>query len=129
MKAFRQCSRTGCQKVAVATLTYQYEESTVVLGPLSTSAEPNTYDLCADHADSLTAPKGWQIVRLQDKFEPAPPSEDDLLALADAVREASRQQGPKADPTPPPPPRPQIARGSQHGHLRVISDSESSSHE
>jgi hypothetical protein len=34
-----------------------------VLGPLSLSSEPHTYDLCAIHAERLSAPKGWQIVR------------------------------------------------------------------
>ena len=36
---------------AVATLTYVYRESTAVLGPLATYAEPHTYDLCARHAE------------------------------------------------------------------------------
>lgn len=91
MSVYRQCCRSGCREAAVATLTYQYQESTVVLGPLSSSAEPSAYDLCVNHAESFTAPKGWQVIRLQDRFEPAPPSDDDLLALADAVRQASRK--------------------------------------
>lgn len=76
----------------MATLTYTYAESTAVLGPLATQAEPHTYDLCEHHAQTLTVPVGWQIVRLQTSFEPAPPSADDLLALVDAVREAARSQ-------------------------------------
>ena len=74
----------------MATLTSVYADSTIVLGPLATEAQPEAYDLCDKHVSSFTAPRGWQIIRLATEFEPAPPSEDDLLALADAVREASR---------------------------------------
>ena len=88
MELVRRCSRTACQRVAVATLTYVYSDSTAVLGPLATYAEPHCYDLCAEHADRLTAPRGWEVVRLSQELEP-PPSHDDLLALADAVREAT----------------------------------------
>ena len=90
------------------------------LGPLATYAEPHCYDLCAVHADRLTAPRGWEIVRLSPEFEPAAPSHDDLLALADAVREAAR-------------PRPEDAVAGvdaelsavevgRRGHLRVLRD-------
>lgn len=88
----RQCSRNACTRAAVATLTYDYSDSTAVLGPLSTAAEPHAYDLCDTHAERLTVPRGWQVVRLAVQFEPAAPTEDDLSALADAVREASRHR-------------------------------------
>ncbi len=75
---------------AVATLTYVYAESTAVVGPLAAFAEPHSYDLCEPHARSLTAPRGWDLVRHEGEFEPPPPSSDDLIALAEAVREAGR---------------------------------------
>lgn len=123
----RRCSRTACQKVAVATLTYVYSDSTAVLGPLATYAEPHCYDLCAEHAERLTAPRGWEIVRLSPDFDPVPPSHDDLLALADAVREAAR---PEPDPRLEPAPRleavlepePVGAELGRRGHLRVLRD-------
>lgn len=59
----RPCSRAACSKEAVATLTYDYADSMAVLGPLSLSHDPHTYDLCATHVERLSAPKGWQIVR------------------------------------------------------------------
>jgi hypothetical protein len=34
-----------------------------VLGPLSRSAEPHSYDLCAKHSDRLSVPQGWQVIR------------------------------------------------------------------
>jgi Protein of unknown function (DUF3499) len=91
----RRCSRSSCSKPAVATLTYVYADSTAVLGPLATYAEPHGYDLCDQHAGRLTAPRGWQVIRLADNFEPPPPTPDDLEALADAVREAGRPRVPQ----------------------------------
>src|SRR5918911_181773 len=85
----RRCSRTACGRVAVATLTYVYSDSTAVLGPLAMYAEPHCYDLCSEHAERLTAPRGWEVVRLAPDLAPPRPSDDDLLALADAVREAA----------------------------------------
>ena len=86
----RQCSRTACSGGAVATLTYVYSDQTAVLGPLATYAEPHTYDLCAVHAEGQTVPLGWEVIRLATQFVDPGPTHDDLLALADAVREAGR---------------------------------------
>ncbi len=86
----RRCSRTACNRAAVMTLTYVYADSTAVLGPLATYAEPHCYDLCEVHGERLTAPRGWEIVRLAPDPSMLGPSSDDLEALADAVREAGR---------------------------------------
>jgi hypothetical protein len=72
------------------TLTYVYADSTAVLGPLATYAEPHCYDLCEVHGERLTAPRGWEILRLAPDPAMLGPSSDDLEALADAVREAGR---------------------------------------
>ena len=66
----------------MSTLTFVYEDSTAVLGPLSRSSEPHAYDLCRDHATRLTAPRGWALLRVEGGSE----ATDDLVALADAVR-------------------------------------------
>lgn len=81
-----------------------------MLGPLSQLAEPHSYDLCREHAGRLTAPRGWEVVRLLPEFVPTGPTPDDLLALADAVREAGR----------PPAPPPEEPEGARRGHLRVL---------
>lgn len=60
----RLCSRQTCTREAIYTLTYAYADSTAVIGPLSTHREPHAYDLCEFHADRLTAPQGWDVVRL-----------------------------------------------------------------
>ncbi|KAE8765064.1 MULTISPECIES: DUF3499 domain-containing protein [Georgenia] len=132
MRAVRQCSRSACDRAAVATLTYVYADSTVVLGPLSTTVEPHAYDLCDVHADRLTVPRGWDVVRLATEFKPASPSNDDLVALADAVREASRAKPQHAAPAQRPSsaapapvthhlPEPLVdGEIGRRGHLRVL---------
>jgi SAM-dependent methyltransferase len=45
----------------VFTLTYVYADSTAVLGPLAAYVAPDCYDLCAMHAERLTAPRGWEV--------------------------------------------------------------------
>lgn len=124
----RKCSRTACTRQAVATLTYVYSDSTAVVGPLATYAEPHTYDLCTDHAERLTPPRGWDIVRLTiDGDAPVPsPSMalclgDDLSALADAVREETvpvrrRARGEQVPTTP----AAGWEAGASRGHLRAV---------
>ena len=64
MSPARRCSRTACSRSAVATLTYVYSDQTAVLGPLATYAEPHAYDLCEAHSERLSAPRGWEVLRL-----------------------------------------------------------------
>ena len=101
----------------MATLTYVYADSTAVLGPLATYAEPHCYDLCAEHAERLTAPRGWEVVRLAPDPASAGPSSDDLEALANAVREAAR-------PAPVPETSTMVDVG-RRGHLRVLRSTDS----
>ena len=67
-----------------------YSDQTAVLGPLATYAEPHAYDLCDAHSERLSAPRGWEVLRLAPDPDALGPTTDDLLALADAVREAAR---------------------------------------
>ena len=98
----------------MATLTYVYSDSTAVLGPLAFMAEPHSYDLCEIHSDRLTAPRGWEVVRLAPAYAEAGPTPDDLVALADAVREAGRPKH-LADPEPV-----QHGEVARRGHLRIL---------
>jgi hypothetical protein len=109
----RVCSRSACGAAAIATLTYVYSDQTAVLGPLATYAEPHAYDLCDFHADRLSAPRGWEVIRLAPDPAAAGPTEDDLLALAEAVREAARPRE-VAEP---------VGEGveiGRRGHLRML---------
>ncbi len=110
----RQCSRPACKQAALYTLTYVYRDSTAVLGPLAAFVEPHCYDLCARHADRMTAPRGWDVVRLPaSEPEEELVQVDDLEALANAVREATIPQTP-AEPTG------QGVEVGRRGHLRVL---------
>jgi hypothetical protein len=100
----------------VATLTYVYADKTAVLGPLATYAEPHAYDLCEVHSGRLSAPRGWEVLRLPTDQAVPGPSGDDLLALADAVREAGRP----APVTRIPPAEENARETSRRGHLRVL---------
>lgn len=112
MSPVRRCSKPSCTRAAVATLTYVYADSTAVLGPLATYAEPHCYDLCQIHSERMTAPRGWEVVRLEPDPDALRPSSDDLEALANAVREAAR---PREEP-----PAPDIIEVGRRGHLRVL---------
>ncbi|MEZ0362073.1 DUF3499 domain-containing protein [Mycobacterium sp. pUA109] len=140
MNVPRRCCRPGCPHYAVATLTFVYSDSTAVIGPLATAREPHSWDLCVSHASRITAPRGWELVRHAGPL-PTHPDEDDLVALADAVREGpvpsaapvsgfsepdgqlspSHAGAPASSVLAPPPPRP-VSNGRRRGHLRVLPD-------
>jgi hypothetical protein len=122
----------------VATLTYVYSDSTAVVGPLATVPEPHSWDLCLGHASRITAPRGWELVRHAAPL-PTNPDEDDLIALAEAVREGVRE-GTGGSPMPgfsdpagggfsAAPSSPGASHGTRsgsagrrRGHLRVLPD-------
>ena len=86
----RSCSRGGCRRRAVATLTYVYADSVAVIGPLATFAEPHGYDLCEIHGERFTVPNGWTVIRQEQTGLETGPTDEDLMAIADAVREVSQ---------------------------------------
>jgi hypothetical protein len=86
----RVCSRVSCRSTASMTLTYIYSDSTAVVGPLATFSEPHSYDLCEKHSARLTVPNGWSVIRQAINEDAAGPSDDDLMAIADAVREVAQ---------------------------------------
>ena len=127
MSLSRQCSRTACSGGAIATLTYVYSDQTAVLGPLATCAEPHTYDLCVAHAEGLTVPRGWDVIRLAVEFVDPILIQDDLLALADAVREGGHPRrvsgavaavGARSEPE-----VAAITETGRRSHLRILPDS------
>jgi hypothetical protein len=93
-------------------LTYAYADLTAVVGPLASFAEPHSYDLCEVHAERLTVPRGWEVLRHVGEY-PAPiPHADDLEALADAVREAARVEPPFSTGD--------ESGTGRRGHLRIV---------
>jgi len=125
----------------VATLTFVYSDSTAVVGPLATVREPHSWDLCVTHAGRITAPRGWELVRHAGPL-PAHPDEDDLVALADAVREGregiptgapvhgfsdpghhpASNAAPASSVLTSAAQRPAAGAGRRRGHLRVLPD-------
>jgi len=99
----------------VATLTYVYADSTAVVGPLALRTEPGTYDLCRAHFSRLSTPRGWELIRLPLNADDPRPSADDLVALADAVREVGFSYD-----APQPVAEPVVVH--RRGHLGVVAD-------
>jgi hypothetical protein len=99
------------------TLTYIYADSTAVLGPLATFSEPHAYDLCEKHSARLTVPNGWNVIRQATEESSSGPSEDDLMAIADAVREVAQQSSDLDDPALPTQSQSNVGR---RGHLRAV---------
>ncbi len=130
MSSPRQCSRPACAQRAVATLTFVYADSIAVIGPLSHSTEPHSWDLCARHAARITVPRGWELMRSAASFpEPVARDEDDLTALAEAVsdgagRAVASRPAARRDPVLTPVPQPARTRPARRGHLRVLPDPE-----
>jgi hypothetical protein len=113
----RTCSRVSCSVVATMTLTYIYSESTAVLGPLATFSEPHSYDLCEKHSTRLTVPNGWNVIRQSVDENDLGPSEDDLMAIADAVREVAQSALVNQSPAVSPQSQSSVGR---RGHLRAV---------
>lgn len=107
----RRCTKSGCQSNAVATLTYIYADSTAVLGPLSTFVEPHAYDLCVSHSEKLTVPMGWTVIQHKLSNSSDTPSTEDVLAIAEAIRQTAKIDLQPKKMTP------EVGR---RGHLRSI---------
>lgn len=117
----RICSRVSCRALATSTLTYIYSEQIAHLGPIAMFSEPHAYDLCERHSARLTVPQGWQVKRDAPVLDAPGPTHDDLMAIADAVREVAatyegrdRAEVEERVVTP--------TTLGRRGHLRAVSD-------
>jgi hypothetical protein len=99
------------------TLTYVYSESTAVVGPLATFSEPHAYDLCVVHGTRLKVPHGWSVIKQELDGVSQGPSDDDLMAIADAVREVASKDVDPVTPAASTSAQQQIGR---RGHLRAV---------
>lgn len=61
--AARICSRPTCRNYADVTLTYDYEDRMMAVGPLLQTPTDGGYDLCDVHASRLRPPSGWTVVQ------------------------------------------------------------------
>ncbi|MGK0722233.1 DUF3499 family protein [Leucobacter sp. W1478] len=58
----RLCARVSCGAPAVATLTADYADRMMAVGPLSPLRTPPALDLCPRHRDALSPPDGWELI-------------------------------------------------------------------
>ena len=126
MNQFRRCSRPGCGQPAVATLTYAYAQSTAYIGPLKGNDDPHSWDLCAEHAEKITTPMGWRLIRV-----PSIEDDEDLMALVEMPPPDFGSAAPNAPfghkPEEYVPNHPAHRGGkkpTQRGHLTIVPDAE-----
>lgn len=110
----RRCSKSGCSSKAVATLSYNYGDQIATLSHLQQYPEPHTYDLCKEHSERLTVPRGWTVITTELEREPNF-QEEDFSAIADAVREVVVSEVP--EPESRESSQPELRR---RGHLRAL---------
>lgn len=84
MNSQRRCSKPGCCRPAVATLTYAYARQTATVGPLAHNVNPHSWDMCEEHAQKVSVPVGWELVHVE-AIDGYLDDDDDLTALAQAV--------------------------------------------
>ncbi len=87
-----------------------------VVGPLALRVDPGCYDLCRTHWSRLSPPRGWELIRLPMDADDPRPAADELLALADAIREVGLGHDEAARPVSEP------ELGRRKGHLAVVAD-------
>lgn len=63
----RPCSKPGCNRDAVSTLTMDYRSKIAVIGLLSPVEDATALDLCGPHAVAFSAPQGWNLVRYREQ--------------------------------------------------------------
>ncbi len=61
----RTCAKPRCGSDASFTAALRYGDREVLVGELTAESDPNLVDLCPEHAERLTPPMGWRIVRQQ----------------------------------------------------------------
>lgn len=119
--------RPGCDRPAVARLTFDPVRCELWLDPLPTHAAP-VQELCSFHVERLTVPRGWTVddrrpaggavVRPAPAPEPvAAPAPDEVAVEVEPVAaeveaepvEVAAVAEPEPDPEPEPGPEPEIA--------------------
>ena len=110
----RRCSKSNCSERAVATLSYNYGEQIASLTSLRQFQEPHTYDLCLEHSQRLTVPRGWQV-STEALGESPEYAEEDFSAIAEAVRDVVADQGEQNEVS-----TPAAQELRRRGHLRAL---------
>lgn len=94
----RQCRRNGCAHPAAASLTFRYAAAQACLSELVDDPDPQQWDLCPSHAESLTVPRGWELVDVRVPAGADGGRDGRAQAMARADRPAAhRTNGPRRD--------------------------------
>lgn len=57
----RACVKMRCGHEPVVTVSLSYADREVLFQELTEERDPNLLDLCREHADRLTPPRGWVV--------------------------------------------------------------------
>jgi hypothetical protein len=63
----RSCDRPACDRIAVATMAYDYGRRAVWIDHLSGEPHPSSYDLCVPCSDRMTAPRSWILTDVRER--------------------------------------------------------------
>lgn len=106
------CRRTGCNRPAAASLSFRYETRQVWVVAPPAGETGTRYDLCAQHADGLTVPRGWH--RVEQRQESRRVAEAAVRtgepAQASEATPAPRKRRASPDPVPAVEPQPAAGR-------------------
>jgi hypothetical protein len=91
----RSCRKTACRWPAAASLSFRYASKEVWLLDLTAESDPNLYDLCPHHADSLTVPKGWtRVDQRTTQDAPVEPAASDRVHEPPAAKPVAADRAP-----------------------------------
>ncbi|QGG96207.1 DUF3499 family protein [Actinomarinicola tropica] len=82
----RVCSRPGCSAPATVTFTFEPDALVVWVGDLAPDATAPGHDLCAEHGERLSAPRGWRMEDVRANRPPLPKLDADSPMLSRAFR-------------------------------------------
>ncbi|MBK5224546.1 MAG: DUF3499 family protein [Acidimicrobiia bacterium] len=84
----RVCSRPGCSAPASVTFSFEPAKLTVWIGDLSDDDTGPGHDLCVEHGDRLSPPRGWTLNDLREGRAELPTLDANSPMLARAFRAA-----------------------------------------
>ncbi len=57
----RVCAKMHCGARPAATIALSYADRAVEVGDLTPERDPNLLDLCREHLERMTPPRGWTV--------------------------------------------------------------------
>ena len=85
----RVCSRPGCSAPAVVTFTFEPAALTVWVADLLEDPTGPGHDLCEEHGDRLSVPRGWNLADQRSNRPGLPSLDAQSPMLSRAFRSAA----------------------------------------